>query len=118
MDIEKEIKLKYRVGGTGVFWITLSREQVWLCDQLLIVTDTCDATNDNWARHLRWNDADGITHEWVMPQALLAVDGAEEVRATLMGGGLRMATDKTVIPYLIEYLHMYPAMDQEPVVRG
>jgi uncharacterized protein (DUF927 family) len=50
-----------------------------------------DDTGRAWGLLLRWKDPDGRTHEWAMPRALLAGDGAD-FRRVLLDGGLYLAT--------------------------
>jgi uncharacterized protein (DUF927 family) len=50
-----------------------------------------DDTGRAWGLLLRWKDPDGRTHEWAMPRALLAGDGAD-FRRVLLDEGLYLAT--------------------------
>ncbi|MGI9450211.1 MAG: DUF927 domain-containing protein, partial [Geminicoccaceae bacterium] len=70
-------------GDDGKTWM-------WFCSLLEILADTRDADNQSWGRLLRVTDRDGITHDWPMPMAMLASDGAD-YRRQLLSLGLELA---------------------------
>ncbi len=60
-----------------------------VCSRLEVIALTRDATGEDWGRLLAVTDADGNTHEWAMPMALLAGDGAA-YRERLLSLGLHV----------------------------
>jgi putative DNA primase/helicase len=70
-----------------------SRRWVWLCSRLRVLALPRGGDGRNWGRLIEVTDPDGRAHRWAMPMALLAGDGGE-MRAVLLGLGLRLTTDR------------------------
>ncbi|MDZ5647155.1 DUF927 domain-containing protein [Nitrospirillum sp. BR 11828] len=68
-----------------------------------LVAITRDAEQQGWGKLLRWKDADGHTHQWSMPAAMLAADGAD-YRRILLDGGLKLGPDRMAHQKLGEFL--------------
>lgn len=67
---------------------------IWFCSLLEILADTRDAGNEDWGRLIRVTDRDGVAHDWSMPMAMLAGDGAD-YRRHLLSLGLELAPGRT-----------------------
>jgi putative DNA primase/helicase len=89
---------RFEVSDSGVFLLGSAAEgeedgeetkPIRLCSRLDVVGAVRDYEGEGWGRLLRWRDADGRPHEWVMPAAVLAEDPGA-VRARLMAGGLEV----------------------------
>jgi uncharacterized protein (DUF927 family) len=81
-------------------------ESEWarVCSRLEVVALTRSDAGEDWGALLRWQDADGRTHEWAMPWELLAgIDGREWL-GELMRGGLIVAPGTRTRQHLHEYL--------------
>ncbi len=63
---------------------------IWFCSFLEILADTRDDESQSWGRLLRVADRDGVIHDWPMPMAMLAGDGAD-YRRQLLSLGLELA---------------------------
>lgn len=68
-----------------------------------VLAEGRDGDNEGWGLLLRWNDRDGMPHEWIAPRATLAGEAAE-VRARLAGGGLFLAPHQGARQALLEFL--------------
>ncbi len=87
----------FRLGGRD-------RPDLFVCAPFDVLARTRDVDGEGHGLLLRWQDRDGVEHEWIMPFALLAGEAAE-VRARLAAGGLRpMSTHQGARQALIEYL--------------
>jgi putative DNA primase/helicase len=90
----------------GVFWQAPDDSDappMRVCGRLVALGETRDATGRAWGVLLGWLDREGRAHEWAMPRAMLAGDGAE-VRAHLLDGGLFIAPSRKARDRLAEYL--------------
>lgn len=73
----------FSVTPEGVFWRNPEPgpkgkiEVVRVCSELYVKALVRDSSSENWGRVLELKDADGITHRWVMPMAMLAGDGLD-----------------------------------------
>jgi hypothetical protein len=79
------------------------REWVRVASRLEVVAVTSTEASTDHGRLLRWTDCNGVTHEWPMPMALLASDGAE-YRAQLLSLGVEIAPGHRTRERLHEYL--------------
>jgi uncharacterized protein (DUF927 family) len=68
-----------------------------------VVARTRDGEGEGHGLLLRWNDRDGVTHEWALPLAELAGEAAM-VRSRLASGGLDMPHTRPGRDALTEYL--------------
>jgi len=64
----------------------------WLASPFHVKANTRDAANAEWGLLLEFCDPEGVSHRMPIPMAWLGGRG-EELRAFLMGRGLRIATD-------------------------
>jgi hypothetical protein len=64
-----------------------------VCGRLAVVAETRDARGYAWGVLLHWRDREGREHQWAMPRAMLARDGAE-LRAHLLDGGRFLAPSR------------------------
>lgn len=78
----------------------------WFCSYLEVLADTRDADNQSWGRLLRLVDRDGVTHEWAMPMALLAGDGAD-YRRELLSLGLELGPGRADREALQRYIALW-----------
>lgn len=74
-----------------------------VCSHFRVDALTRDERNNSWGVRLRWQDSEGVPHEWAMPRALLAGDG-REIRAHLLNGGLRIEPGRDAREGLMQYL--------------
>ncbi len=74
-----------------------------ICSHLEVAADTRDANSEDWGRLLVVTDRDGRRHEWAMPMAMLAGDGAT-YRERLLSLGLELAPGRTARHALHEYI--------------
>lgn len=89
----------------GLFRLAVGRErpELRVCSPFRIIALTRDERNTNWGVLLRWQDSEGLAHEWAMPRALLAGDG-KEVRARLLNEGLSIEPHRHAREALMQYL--------------
>jgi putative DNA primase/helicase len=90
----------------GLFWQDPSdpeKPEIRLAGPFDVVAETRDADGAAWGVLLAWRDHDGRGHEWAMPRALLAGDGAD-VRRVLLDGGLYVAPGRKARDLLNSYL--------------
>ncbi len=81
---------EFDVDDSGVYRLREIEDDVdrqWICSRLDIVARTRDASGEEHGRLLRWVDADGLVHEWAMPNRLLAGDRTA-IREHLLALGL------------------------------
>ncbi|WP_372622488.1 DUF927 domain-containing protein [Falsiroseomonas sp.] len=105
-EITIGVPLGFCVTQDGVFYVKPGEDSaapVRVCGPLRVVAATNDGAGSAWGVLLEWEDADGQCHEWPMPRAALASDGAS-VRARLMEGGLYIAPRRGARDLLAEYL--------------
>jgi len=94
----------FRLTTEGLFHAeSADTSPLHVCGPLRVVAATNDGNGRSWGVLLEWTDADGRSHEWAMPLALLAGDG-QEVRSHLLEGGLFLATGRKAREKLTEYL--------------
>lgn len=87
--LEKYVPHGFGIRHTGVYRLDENGE-VAVCDMLYIEALARDNSGNNWGRVLVWRDPDGRSHEWAMPNNMLAGDGAEYRRFLLDNGlGIR-----------------------------
>ncbi len=103
---------RFKLNQEGVSFIGIDKDgnqlpPRWVCSPLKVVAKTRDAQNGEWGRLLQWQDDDGVTHQWVMPQALLQGD-ASEVRRELARLGLNISPSKTARDLVAAYLQVMP----------
>lgn len=103
-----------RRGGirAGVFWIDSKTDDegvetdqapLWICSALSIDALTRDEAGSDWGRLLVFNDRDSRRHQWAMPCAMLATDGAD-LRAELLRQGLDISSNAKARKLLIDYI--------------
>lgn len=80
-----------------------SAEWVRVCSRLDVAALTRSDAGEEWGRLLALPDPDGAAHEWAMPMAMLAGDGAE-YRARLLSLGLRIEPGRRARERLHTYL--------------
>ena len=93
-DPATAVKHPFRLTVNGVYYADSGEadeevEWVPVCSRLEVLALTRDATGEDWGRLLAVTDADDNTHEWAMPMALLAGDGAA-YRERLLSLGLHV----------------------------
>ena len=74
-----------------------------LCGVLEVLAETRADDGSNWGVLLGWRDHDGRAHEWAMPRAMLAGDGAD-YRSRLLDGGLFVAPGRKARELLTMFL--------------
>ena len=74
-----------------------------VCDPLYIEALARDNKGNSWGRLLVWKDPDGNSHEWAMPNFMLAGDGAE-YRRILLDMGLSIRAGKKSQNALHDYI--------------
>jgi putative DNA primase/helicase len=101
-----ELPPGYRMTGTGLWWQDESddeRPPLMLSGPFEVLAETRDADGRAWGILLGWHDHDGRPHEWAMPRAMLAADGAE-VRRALLDGGLHLAPGRIARERFLAFL--------------
>jgi putative DNA primase/helicase len=95
----------FRATAEGIFFFSPKPEDspLLVCGPLRVVAATHDASGRAWGVLLEWTDPNGLRHEWAMPRAMLAGDGAE-ARAQLLDGGLFLASGRNARAKLVELL--------------
>jgi putative DNA primase/helicase len=91
---------------TGLWWEDTSdpdKPPLHLSGPFETVAETRDVDGSAWGILLRWSDHDGRAHEWAMPRAMLASDGAE-ARRMLLDGGLYVAPGRKARDLLNSFL--------------
>src|SRR3954469_25399991 len=69
---------RFELTPAGVFFRGEdAQERLRICGPLFIDAETRNQQGNSWGRKLRWFDAEGREHQWVMPVSLLAGDGNE-----------------------------------------
>jgi uncharacterized protein (DUF927 family) len=76
---------------------------IFICGPFEVLAKSRDDTGHFWGILLRWQDADGRSHEWAMPFATLASDGAE-IQRVLLDRGLKAATGPKAKNLLVQCL--------------
>jgi putative DNA primase/helicase len=93
--------------STGVYRMEEDEDggqrEVKICSSLRIEALTRDETSQAWGRWLALEDADGVTHHFAMPMAMLAGDGVE-LRRELLSQGLLIEPGNKVRAALISYI--------------
>ena len=103
----------FEVSTHGVFFLGKDKDgneqsPKWICSPLSVVAMTRDNASGEWGRLLRWQDSDGVAHQWAMPLELLQGDGLE-VRRELTRLGLQISPTKAARDLLGTYLQVWPA---------
>lgn len=90
---------------TGLFFCDPDPEKddILLSGPFEVVAEARDVVGGAWSVVLVWKDHDGREHEWAMPRAMLAGDGADYRRA-LLDGGLYVAPGRKARELLTTYL--------------
>ena len=105
--IKNSEKVPYVPFGYAIEGNTLYRidgdDKIPVCDPLYIEAAARDDKGDNWGRLLVWHDQDGQRHEWAMPSAMLAADGAE-YRRILLSQGLCIRAGRKAQNALHDYI--------------
>lgn len=98
----------FSLGPDGVYYNGTDKDgqplpPLWLCGKLEV---TATATDDEGmaARLLEFENEHGNLKQWIMPMQLLAGDGTE-VRAALLGRGLRISSSRGAREQLSAYLN-------------
>jgi putative DNA primase/helicase len=96
---------KFSVDLSGVWYEPQpgDSERMFICSRIVRVAETRDEANGSWGRLLRWADAEGHLHEWVMPVAMLAGDSTA-VRERLLSEGVCISTSRKARELFTEYL--------------
>jgi len=98
------IPFGYVMRETGVFKLDESSgNDIAVCDPLYIEALARDDKGNSWGCLLVWKDADGKSHEWAMPNSMLAGDGSDYRRA-LLDMGLRIRAGKKAQNALHDYI--------------
>lgn len=105
-------------GGTfelctdGLFFVEPDKDgpprKRYLSPPVEVVAKTRTTGGRGWGRLLRWQDAEGRSHEWAMPLELLQGDGTD-MRRTLADRGLSVAVSSTARNLFAAYLQNAPA---------
>jgi uncharacterized protein (DUF927 family) len=101
------VRFPFRLTANGVEYAEDhdgEREWVRACSRLEVVALTRSDAGEDWGALLRWQDADGRTHEWAMPWELLARADGSDWLAALLSGGLIVAPGRKARQRLHEYL--------------
>ena len=97
----------FEIRDDGVFYCKEEGKlPIWLCPKLEITALSRDPNNENWGRVLEFNDADGHSHRWVMPDTFLG--NGEQATSELFRQGLTLHPDLKRKRYLLEYLATTP----------
>lgn len=106
-------ELIHRKGARpGVHWIDskveadgseVDQAPLWICSPLAIDALTRDEAGSDWGRLLLFMDRDRRRHQWAMPCAMLATDGAD-LRAELLRQGLDISSNSRARKLLIDYI--------------
>lgn len=107
LDTEKTkntpyVPVNYVVNQNGVFKKD-NDDMIPVCDQLYIAALARSDNGDDWGKLLMWKDKDGQSHQWSMPNAMLAGDGAE-YRRVLLSQGLGIHAGKKAQNALHDYI--------------
>ncbi len=78
-------------------------EPKFICSPLYVLAKTRDAAGSEWGRLLSWTDAEGKSHTWAMPAALLA-RGGDELREVLLAEGVEITPDPNLRRRLADYI--------------
>lgn len=90
------VKRNHRGAITSVTW-------KWICSPLEIIAETRDGQDANWGKLLRFRNPDGQEVEWLLPNEMLAADGAS-YRTELLSLGIAINGSKRSRELLHEYL--------------
>ncbi|WP_218814608.1 DUF927 domain-containing protein [Rickettsiella endosymbiont of Dermanyssus gallinae] len=97
----------FEVRDDGVFYCKEEEKlPIWLCPKLEITALSRDPNNENWGRVLKFNDADGHSHRWVMPDTFLG--NGEQATSELFRQGLTLHPGLKQKRHLLEYLATSP----------
>lgn len=88
-----------------------NEKNILISDPLYVLACTRDSSSANWGRLITWHDADGKSHEWAMPSAMLAGDGAE-YRRILLDQGLNIRSGRAAANALHDYIQIATPPDR------
>jgi putative DNA primase/helicase len=101
------IPLGYRLTDQGLFWSDPTDDPdlpaMLVASAFDVVAETRDGDGTSWGVLLRWKDHDGRNHQYALPRASLAGDGAE-ARRILLDGGLFIAPSRKARDLLNSFL--------------
>ncbi|GAM53227.1 putative inner membrane protein [bacterium endosymbiont of Mortierella elongata FMR23-6] len=102
---------RFEVSARGLIFIGTDKDgrekaPLWLCSLLYVVAKTRDAKSGEWGRLLKWQDDDGVQHQWAMPIELLEGDGLD-VRRELARRGLQVSPNKAARDLIAAYLKVW-----------
>lgn len=83
----------FTLDAGGLHWADPNTDDaapITVAGPLSFLAETRAADGTGWGLHLAWRDGDGRRHEWALPRAMLAGDGAD-VRRVLLDAGLFVA---------------------------
>lgn len=101
----------FKVTENALFLVTPAEDEDtparfdFVCGKFDVIAMIRDSHSEQWGKILQWKDIDVRRHEWVMPMALLQMDGAE-VRRELAAGGLEIASQVRLRAALMSYLSL------------
>lgn len=102
-----EIPDGFKIEGDGLYRYLLDEKggykPVFLCARLEVVCRTRDGRGEEWGKLLRFKDPDGRTHQWIMPDSMLASERGEW-RSHLLRLGLKISPAKDVTVHLRNFL--------------
>jgi uncharacterized protein (DUF927 family) len=75
----------------------------FVCSRLEVEAYARDPNSEAWGRRLKWNDADGKEHSWIVPMRMLVGD-CVAFRETLADGGLEIGSGPKVNDRLTQYV--------------
>lgn len=97
----------------GVYWVAVRADKetgaesyaspAWISSPLKVTAMTRNAQGEAWGRLLIFPDRDGRNHSWCAPMSLFAGSG-EELRATLLSGGMTLTTNANLRRHIGDYI--------------
>jgi uncharacterized protein (DUF927 family) len=93
----------FKMRADGLWFDDGENAAVHVCGPLRVSAATSDGAGHAWGALLEWSDPDGRPHQWAMPRAMLAGDGAD-LRAALLDRGLFVGPSRKARERLTEYL--------------
>lgn len=83
-----EMPLGFEMRPTGLWRVPGEGKSPYrICGHFEIVAESRQEGSDDWGLLLRWQDRDGVVHDWIMPRRLLSGEAAE-VRQRFADHGL------------------------------
>src|SRR5579859_5280503 len=88
----------FKVDNTGIWRKVHVKDAAddkweWICALVEVLAYARTADNEGWGKVLRFYDPDGVEHQWIMPEEILASDKSE-LCGQLLRRGLRISTSK------------------------